>query len=74
MLNSERRISGRIVEDVLLNLMASIDEWKEPDIYRIEGEKIIQGSMTDEIYTKNKSEHKVSVTRNQIALIACKII
>jgi len=50
----EKRISERVVEDVLLNLMVSVDQWKEPGVYRIEGEKITPGSMTDEILPKNK--------------------
>jgi serine/threonine protein kinase len=60
----EKRISERVVEDVLLNLMASIDQWKEPGIYRIEGEKITPGSMTDEILPKNKSDNKENIQQN----------
>ena len=60
----EKRISERVVEDVLLNLMASIDQWKEPGVYRIEGEKITPGSMTDEILPKNKSVNKENIHQN----------
>lgn len=60
----EKRISERVVEDVLLNLMASIDQWKEPGVYRIEGEKITPGSMTDEILPKNKSVNKENIQQN----------
>ena len=49
----KKRISERVVDDVLLNLMESIDQCGN-GIYRIEGEKITPGSMTDEILPKNK--------------------
>jgi serine/threonine protein kinase len=60
----EKRISERVVEDVLLNLMVSIDQWKESGVYRIEGEKITPGSMTDEILPKNKSVNKENIQQN----------
>ena len=46
--NPKIRIDEEIVENVLLHLTMSIDNW-ENDIYRIEGEKITSGSLVDEI-------------------------
>ena len=62
--NPNIRIDEKIVERVLLNLMLSIDQWKEPGVYRIEGEKITPGSMTDEILPKNKSVNKENIQQN----------
>ena len=59
----EKRISERVVEDVLLNLMVSVDQWGN-GIYRIEGTKITPGSMTDEILPKNKSVNKENIQQN----------
>ena len=60
----KKRISERVVEDVLLNLMESIDQWEEPGIYRIEEAEIIPGSMTDEILPKNKSVNNENIHQN----------
>lgn len=62
--NPKIRIDEEIVEYVLLHLMLSIDNWRK-GVYRIEGIKIVPGSMIDEILPKNINNHKINELQAQ---------